>query len=428
MQSQRHKLPRTLALLLILPMLFGGCSRFRPKRASESAYVLSKQTFLRDRVAAVSNRVALVQNGQHLIVLERGRRFLKVKTDKGEIGWIEERAVVDPKVVDGFDDLAKAHAKDPVVATAVLRDDLYMHLQPGRDTDRYYLLPENDKLQLLVRASVPKAEAPGVLPAARPKPKPASSATLKPGSQPTAPAATTQPAASQKTAAPKAEDAGAKSASTPAPPADPAVPPALEDWWLVRDAQGRVGWLLARRMDVDVAEEIAGYAEGQKIVGAYVLTTVFDSESSIPNHQVPVYVAVLNAYKDGLPYDFDQVRVFTWNLKKHRYETAYRQRNLQGYLPVTVSRQTLDNAGPVPTFQFKQAVGDAVAADPQTGAMHPAQMETELYRLDGVLVKKVGPSTKPARASAASATAGQDRKRVARRPRSHHAAKHKRKS
>jgi hypothetical protein len=265
-----------------------------------------------------------------------------------------------------------------------------------------------------------------VLSAAKPKPKPASGATPKPGSQP-APVATTKPAASQKTPAPKVEDPSAKSASTPTPPAAPAVPPALEDWWLVRDSQGRVGWLLARRMDVDVAEEIAGYAEGQKIVGAYVLTTVFDSESSVPNKQVPVYVAVLNAYKDGLPYDFDQVRVFTWNLKKHRYETAYRQRNLQGYLPVTVSRRTLDNAGSVPTFQFKQAVGDAVAADPQTGAMHPAQMETELYRLDGVLVKKVGPSTKPAQASATPAP-GRDRKRVARHPRSQHAAKHKRKS
>ena len=48
---------------------------------------------------------------------------------------------------------------------------------------------------------------------------------------------------------------------------------------------------------------------------------------------VPEYVSVTNAYKDGLPYDFDQVRVFTWNVKKHRYETAYRQRNLEGLSP-----------------------------------------------------------------------------------------------
>ncbi len=176
------------------------------------------------------------------------------------------------------------------------------------------------------------------------------------------------------------------------------MPVPLEDWWLVRDSQGRVGWLLARRMDVDVAEEIAGYAEGWKIVGAYVLATVNDPESNVPNKQVPEYVAVLNPYKDGLPYDFSQVRVFTWNLKKHRYETAFRQRNVEGYLPVTISRQTFDNAGPVPTFQFKQAVGGDVATD--AGPTNPAQMETETYRLDGVLVKKVVPVVKAVSGSA----------------------------
>ena len=173
-------------------------------------------------------------------------------------------------------------------------------------------------------------------------------------------------------------------------------------------------------MDVDVAEEIAGYAEGQKIVGAYVLTTVTDSESSLPNHQVPVYVAVLNAYKDGLPYDFDQVRVFTWSTKKHRYETAYRQRNLQGYLPVTVSRQAFDNAGPVPTFRFKQGIGDAVSTDPQTGAMRPAQSETELYRLDGVLVKKVGPPSAPRPRPASPGPNGKPRHAHTRHPARHH--------
>ncbi len=122
----------------------------------------------------------------------------------------------------------------------------------------------------------------------------------------------------------------------------------MEDWWLVRDSRGQVGWMLSRRLDVDVPDEIAGYSEGQKIVGAYVLTKVYDPESSLPGKLVPEYVSVTNAYKDGLPYDFDQVRVFTWNVKKHRYETAYRQRNLEGYLPVTISQSKNAQGQPVP--------------------------------------------------------------------------------
>ena len=56
--------------------------------------------------------------------------------------------------------------------------------------------------------------------------------------------------------------------------------------------------------------------------------------SRIPD--IPMYVTVLSPYKAGLPYDFDQVRVFTWNVKKHRYETALREQNIEGYLPVTI--------------------------------------------------------------------------------------------
>jgi hypothetical protein len=43
--------------------------------------------------------------------------------------------------------------------------------------------------------------------------------------------------------------------------------------------------------------------------------------------------------KDGLPYDYDHVRVFTWNVRHHRYETAYRERDLAGFLPVTVGNE-----------------------------------------------------------------------------------------
>ncbi len=367
-------LPRTSSVhrisagIVFSLLVLQGCGRLTPHETREYVYVWARGTYLRDRVAAVSNRVAEVVNGQRLQVVEHGRRFLKVKTDKGEVGWIEDHGVIDQPTYDKFAQLEKDNVSDPVVATAVLRDDTWLRDGPGRLSDRFYLLPENDKLQLLARASVPKPEA------AQPVPVPLARPVKGDNAAPSAP-----------------------------------QPPILEDYWLIRDSAGHVGWVRSRTLDEDVPDAIAGLAEGQKIVGAYVLRKVADPEANVPGDQVPEYVAVLAPYRDGLPYDFDQVRVFTWNVRKHRYETAYRDRNLAGYLPVTVKQDEIDNQL-VPTFSYRVATGNQMALDSQTGMVRPGETATESFRLDGVIVKRLG--DQPVRA------------KIARPPQGHHAKAH----
>lgn len=319
------------------------------KERHETVYVWTRHMYLRDRVAAVSNRVAEVANGQPLEVLEHGRRFLKVKTAKNEIGWIPERAVIDAQIYDGFVQLANQHKDDPVVATGTLRDDIYAHLKPGRETDRLYLLPGNAKVQMLVRASVPREPLPG------PAVKPTKPAEQQPGEPP---------------------------------------PILMEDWWLIRDAQGHTGWILGNRVDVDVPDDIGQYSEGQRIVGAYVLTKVTDPEASTPNHEVPVYLTVLSPLKSGLPYDFDQIRVFTWSLRHHRYETAYRLRPIQGYLPVRLSSQPGPH-GTEPVFSFQISSSPDVAIDPETGIARPVNPRTISFALRDTQVRRTGPDMAP---------------------------------
>ncbi len=166
----------------------------------------------------------------------------------------------------------------------------------------------------------------------------------------------------------------------------PTVP--MEDWWLVRDGTGHTGWMLARQLDVDVPDDIAQYAEGKRMVGAYILRTVNDAAAGKPDGLVPEYVTVLTSYKDGLPYDFNEVRVFTWDTQHHRYGTAFLEHNLTGFFPVTISQQDF-GSGPEPIFSIQVVQAKDISLDPKTGAVIPGQTETQTYRLEGNQVRRV---------------------------------------
>ena len=366
--------PRVVAWLLLLFVVVSGCARLRPHLAETYVYVTAKETFLRDRIAAVSNRTGNVKNGDRLKVLERGRRFLRVQTDGGATGWIDEKVVAPQEIYDGFGGLNAEHQKDPAVASAVVRDEVYLHLKPGRDTEKLFRLAEGEKLQLLTRATLPKAVAGAPLRARAAAEKPAGEAKA---------------AGSKKAALPAAKGATV----VEAPPA----PPAMEDWWLVRDAKGHTGWLFGRMMDVDAPESLVRYAEGQRIVGAYVLNRINDPEAPMDDKNVPEYITVMSPYKAGLPYDFDQVRLFIWNAKKHRYETGFREKNIEGYLPLEVtSMKDLSEKGALgtmtlPTFRYRVLAADSppVMPDPVTGKVIPGKTFLKTYRLEGNITHRV---------------------------------------
>jgi SH3-like domain-containing protein len=287
-----------LALVLIAAAGLVACNR-HGHRVLEVAYVSAPQAVLRDQVAAIYNRVGNVKNGERVEVLEHEKRFARVRTAGGIEGWIEQRFLVDQKIYDGIQKLTQENQNDTVQAPGVLRNDTNMHVAPGRDTDHLYLLSSGAKVSLLKRGTAEKQTG-----ATAPAPK-----------------------------------AGAKTVGGPA----------LEDWWLVRDAPGRVGWVLARMVDVDVPLEIAQYAEGQRFVAFFVLNEVQDVDKGVEK-KVAQYLCVLTDPHDGLPYDFDQIRVFTWNVRKHRYETAYREHGLNGVLPVTLTHEDFDKEGTLPVF------------------------------------------------------------------------------
>jgi len=291
-------------VLLLGAALMAGCSRGR-HRVLEVAYVSAPQAALRDQVSAIYSRVGNVKNGERVEVIDREKRFARVRTAAGLEGWIEQRYLVDQKTFDGLQKLTQDNQNDPVQAPGILRNDTNLHLTPGRETEHLYQLAAGAKVAILKRATAEKQLGP-------PVPRPAVATSTKAGTRTLA-------------------------------------GPVLEDWFLVRDDLGRVGWVLARMVDVDAPIEIAQYAEGQRFVAFFQLDSVPDTDKGVQRN-VPQYLCIMTDPHDGLPFDFDQVRVFTWNTRKHRYETAYREHGLRGVLPVTVTQETFDKEGALPVF------------------------------------------------------------------------------
>jgi hypothetical protein len=317
-------------LALVCAMVLSGCKR-GGKYQAEIAYVAVPQANLRDRVAAVYNKTGVVHNGERVEVLEKSRRFLKVKSVRGEVGWIEERYLVDADVFVGFENLAKENAKAPPQAHGTARAALNMHLTPGRESEHLFQMPDGAKVEVLKRETAEK-----------PVPK------INP-------------------ALPRIQKPGAKKGA--AKPDEPQVP--MEDWLLVRDQIRHTGWVLARMVDFDVPLEVAQYSEGQRIVAYFVLNQVADADKKVPQ-----YLVLLTENKDGLPWDFDQARIFTWNVKRHRYETAYRERRLVGVFPVSVGSADFGKEGVLPAFTLRVKADDGKTLERK-------------YKMNGPIVRRV---------------------------------------
>ena len=365
-----HRFPHS-ALLLIAWLAFSvGCSRAKLEH-HEYMYVSAVETSLRDRVATLYGKVGTVQNGERVEVLEKQRRFLRVKTDKGQEGWIEERSLVPQEVYDGFQQLAKDSSSIPVQAHGTTRAELNMHLTPARDGEHLYQLKEGEKLEVLKRATSEKNPKKAAPPAPAKAPQPA---TGEKGSKNSSTATNGQNSAASAT---KASSKPTAFESTAKPPVEPPPPPKpiMEDWYLVRAPSGRVGWVLLRMVDLDVPLDVAQYAEGQRITGYFVLNTVEETQDD-QTKQEPQYLVLLNEPKDGQAWDYNQIRVFTRNRARHRYETAYRERNMEGYLPVEVGHQNFDKEGDLPTFTIRK-MNDS------------GQIVATTYKLNGPIVRRV---------------------------------------
>ncbi len=301
-----HPSPLVLAVCLLL-LMTAGCAQEREKAIGDG-YIGSTSAPLNDRLGAGATAVGAVKAGERVEILQRRRRFARVRTASGLEGWLEERHVISREVYERARQLVSETAARPSQGRAHARATANLHLEPARQSPRLFQLQEGQLCDVLEHRAMEQPLPPGA-------------------PQPSAPPPPERPAAKKK---------GKK--RQPTQPSGPKK----EDWFLVR-GQGKAGWALTRFLDMAIPDEVAQYAEGRAITAWQVLNEVQDGT------QKKAQYVWATSQQVGSPYDFDAIRVFTWNTARHRYETAYREHSLRGVYPLTVGREKLAE-GEVPTF------------------------------------------------------------------------------
>jgi hypothetical protein len=283
-----------------------GCLRDRTPKVLEVAYVRGGGAPLRDQLGSSSSQVTTLPAGERVEILAKRARWFQVRQGSGHTGWVHSRFLVSTMLYDQFQRLAEEAAALPSQGKAKVQREAALHVEAGRSTDTFYSLQEGDEVEVLAHRLAERTDRPGAGGIA----SPGEAGSAEPGSA-------------------EVEVKG------------------FEDWFLVRASGDRAGWLREGQLDISPPLEIARYSEGLRIRGWFVL---YQEQEKGEVH--PWYLWTTVHPRAGLPFDYDEIRVFVWDPRASRYETSYRERNLIGFYPVQVgSRETA--AGPVPTFSLQ---------------------------------------------------------------------------
>jgi hypothetical protein len=277
---------------------------------------------LHTEIDSKSPTVTAVHHGDKLEIVAQRRRWYKVRTENGIEGWTSDRELLDAAQMKRLKGLAAETRGLPSQGVATTFSNLNVHTEPSRQSPSFVQVKEKEKVDIIAHRVSERgapAERRELIP---PRPAP------------------------EKTKGKK--EKASKIPEPPVPPA-PEPPPGwlelsrqldpkpdasevphgpLDDWTLVRTANGESGWVLTGGLYLTVPDEVAQYAEGHRITSYFSIGKTQDGSL-----QKDIWLWTTSD-ELGEDHDFDGYRVFTWSLRHHRYETAYIQRRERGFFPV----------------------------------------------------------------------------------------------
>ena len=354
-------------------LLICGCAKGPPRaKPIGEAFVGPALLKIRNDIPLQSAAVTTVKHGDRLEVLQTRRRFLRVRTPSGVEGWTDERQLLAAGDMVALKELTAHAAKLPSQGVATTYAPLNMHTQPVISSPSFLQLKENEKFDVLQSFVLPRSDAPRkpLIPPAPKKPKPPPKETKKSSKVPPMPKPPALPPDWLELSKTDRDEAAA--AAEEVPPQK--LAPRTDGWSLIRAPGGQAGWVLTRLVSMAIPDEVAQYAEGKRIVSYFPLGTVQDDEKK---KNIWLWTTTANSKQ---PWDFDSFRVFVWSLRRHRYETGYIERNLQGYSPVLLKEVELSSKTGTSKYP-----GFSICVDRKDG-----QRVRREYALMGVAIRYAG--------------------------------------
>ncbi len=282
---------------------------------------------VRQDLSPRSPEVAQIAHGERVELLERRRRFFRIRTAKGVMGWMDSRQLMNAAQLEAIARQSASHRNTPAVAQATVYEPLNVHSDPNRQAPSFTQIPERGIVDVLLYQLAPRVpyKFPPLIEERKPEPRPSRKKGKKVEK-------------ANEVPPPPPPDA-------PEPPEDwieiskterneplPADAPKMDDWTLVRVADGRTGWVLSGMLVMAIPDEVAQYSEGHRIMGYWPLGEVV-VDGVKHNH----WLWVTQSQKN-VPFAFDGFRIFMYAARRKRYEQAYREKNIEGQFPVDVVR------------------------------------------------------------------------------------------
>ncbi len=271
--------------------------RLHRKVPLEEAYVGGQGATVWNSTAQIRSPVASLSYGQPVLVYQRDGGNALVGTSTGLRGWVSSASLMDPDIWRRVALLAETTKSMPAQAFGHTRARANLHTRPGRQSPVILEAPGDSPVTVLQHAMVTAQQEP--------------------------------------------LNASAGSPQNP------------EDWWLVRanvkDAGDVSGWVLDRLVSLDLPEPLPEYqsSEAMTIVAWFEINRVADPASG---GYRPEYLVAGTRDPQGAC-DFNLARVYTWSVKRHRYETGFLDSRLCGKLPVDVT--PAKNPGGDAYFRFQ---------------------------------------------------------------------------